>query len=235
MDTETKKSTEAISLVTKAFSQTGISVLALLSLLVAAILNQELWIQLAIALVAVALSWLIAARITKAIALGSTELLEQKSAKENQINQLAKYWPILTVVLSLLAAFLSVGSQFNLSAALTVFSAGLLLTNSHSLALVIPVGALKSLSAAADLGIVIRSREAFEKLAKLNLILFTKSGLLTDAPNGVNSVQLSTKSKFKDESKLLTLAASVESLSKHAFAQAIVKSATNSKSQDYKA
>ena len=228
MDTETKKSTEAISLVTKAFSQTGISVLALLSLLVAALLNQELWIQLAIAFVAVAVSYLIAVRLTKAIALGSTELLEQKSAKERQINQLAKYWPILTVVLSLLAAFLSVGSQFNLSSALTVFSAGLLLTNGQSLAFVIPVGALKSLSAAADLGIVIRSREAFEKLAKLNLILFTKSGLLTNSPNGVNSVQLSTKSNFKDESKLLTLAASVESLSKHAFAQAIVKSATNS-------
>jgi P-type E1-E2 ATPase len=228
MDTETKKLSPASNKLANSFGQTGISVLALVSLMTAAILNQNLWVQFGIVLALVTISHLLVVRIKRVIEAESNELQKQRSSKEIYVQQAAKYWPLFTLVVSAAAVLFSTGAQFNLSSALSVFSAGLLLTNSQALALIIPLGVSRTLQAAADLGISIRSREAFEKIAKLNLVLFTKSGLLTNSPTGVNSVKLSTKSNFKDENKLLALVASVESLSNHAFALAIVKSASNS-------
>jgi Cu2+-exporting ATPase len=237
MDTETKEPSRAIGLLAKALSQTGVSVIALLALLVAAILNADLWIQFGVAIALVALNLLITSLVNRLITepFGSPEEQElvalassQPSAKEKRVALLAKYWPAATVVLSIVAVVLSAGGQFNFVSALTVFAACLLLTNSHALALVIPFGFSKTIRLAFTSGVVIRSRAAFEKLAKVNLLLFTKGGVLTDLPKGVNSVRLSTRSSFKDENKLLALAASVESLSEHAFAKAIIRSAENS-------
>jgi Cu2+-exporting ATPase len=228
MDTETKKRSPASNLIANALGQTGISVLAIVSLLIAAILNHDLWLQFGIVLVLISLSHLLVVRIKKMIKVESNELQEQKSSKEIYVDQAAKYWPIFTIVISSAAVLYAMNNEFNLSSALTVFSAGLLLTNSQALALVIPLSVSRTLKAAADSGILVRSREAFERIAKLSLVLFTKGGLLTNSPTGVNSVRLSTKSKFKDENKLLGLVASVESMSNHAFALAIVKSAGNS-------
>ncbi|MEY3934195.1 MAG: hypothetical protein RLZZ606_794 [Actinomycetota bacterium] len=225
MDTETEKQSQVSSLAAKAFSQTGLTALALLALLVGASLNPALWVQLVIAIAAVVGSHYLAGRLSKSVSEQPHELQDQKSVKETQVDLAVKYWPVLSLGFSLLAVLISTGNGFDLSSALTVFSAGLLLTNSQTLAWVIPVGVSRSLKATKDLGVVIRSREAFEKLAKLNLVLFTKGGVLTNSPSEVESIKLSTKSIFKDEKKILTLAASVESLSNHVFAQAIVNSA----------
>ena len=65
MDTETKEPSRAIGLLAKALSQTGVSVIALLALLVAAILNVDLWIQFGIASAFVALNILITSRVNR--------------------------------------------------------------------------------------------------------------------------------------------------------------------------
>jgi Cu2+-exporting ATPase len=237
MDTKTKEPSRAIGLLAKAISQTGVSVIALLALLVAAILNADLWIQFGVAVAFVALNLLITSRINRLITepFGSPEEQElvtlatqEISDKERKVALLAKYWPAGALVLGIISVVLSAGEQFNLVSALTVFAACLLLTNSKVLSLVIPFGFSRTMRLAFTSGVVIRNRAAFEKLAKVNLLLFTKGGVLTELPKGVNSVRLSTKTSFKDESKLLALAASVESLSEHAFAKAITRSAENS-------
>jgi Cu2+-exporting ATPase len=237
MDTKTKEPSRAIGLLAKAISQTGVSVIALLALLVAAILNADLWIQFGVAVAFVALNLLIASRINRFITepFGSPEEQElvtlatqEISDKERKASALAKYGPAATLVIGIISVVLSAGEQFNLVSALTVFAACLLLTNSKVLSLVIPFGFSRTMRLAFTSGVVIRNRAAFEKLAKVNLLLFTKGGVLTELPKGVNSVRLSTKTSFKDESKLLALAASVESLSEHAFAKAITRSAENS-------
>jgi Cu2+-exporting ATPase len=237
MDTETKEPSRAIGLLAKAISQTGVSVIALLALLVAAILNADLWIQFGVASAFVALNLLITSRVNRLITepFGSPEEQElvtlathEVSDKERKVALLAKYWPAGALVLGIISVVLSAGEQFNLVSALTVFAACLLLTNSKVLSLVIPFGFSRTMRLAFTSGVVIRNRAAFEKLAKVNLLLFTKGGVLTELPKGVNSVRLSTKTSFKDESKLLALAASVESLSEHAFAKAITRSAENS-------
>lgn len=238
MDTETKEPSRAKALLAKTMSQTGVSVIALLALFIAAILNADLWIQLVVALAFVVANYLITQRATHLISepFGSpaeqelvTLASSQPSETEQKVAQLSRYWPAATLVLGVISSVLATTSQFNIGAALTVFSACLLLTNSQALVLAIPLGFSRTIRLATSSGVVVRSRAAFEKLAKVNLVLFTKGGVLTDLPTGVNSVRLSSKTSFKDESKLLALAASVESLSEHAFAQAIIHSASNSK------
>ena len=237
MDTETKEPSRAIGLLAKALSQTGVSVIALLALLVVAILNVDLWIQFGVAVAFVALNLLITSRINRLITepFGSHEeqdlidlATQEVTDKERKVSVLAKYWPAGTLVLGIVSVVLSAGGQFKLVSSLSVFAACLLLTNSKVLSLVIPFGFSRTIRLAFNSGVVIRSRTAFEKLAQVNLLLFTKGGVLTELPKGVNSVRLSTKTSFKDESKLLALAASVESLSEHTFAMAIIRSAENS-------
>lgn len=228
MDTETKKAARAGVLLAKVFSQTAVSVLAILALLVAAILNPELWIQFAIALGAVGLTTLFVYRVKK-VALEQLENADNEpSSKELLANKLAKRLPIFALVIAVAAVLISDLNKLDLSAALTVFAAALLLTNNQSVALSIPLGLARVFGFASDESITIRSRRAFEKLGKLNLLLFTKGGVLTNSPTGVNAVRLASNSSFQDESVLLALAASVESMSNHAYAIAITKSASNS-------
>lgn len=212
-----------------ATGQAGLSGLATLALLVAAILNPDLWPQFAIVLILSVLTYLFLARanrFTDQLVSGSAE--NQQSRVEVLANQGAKVWPLVALVIATASVVLSSGTEFNLSAALPVFSASLLLTNSRALALTVPIALTRTLKAATDLGITIQNRLAFENAAKLNLVLFNKGGVLTGTKSELVAVKLASNSTLKDENKLLAFAASVESLSKHVFALAIGKSAVKS-------
>lgn len=248
MNTETEMPTPKAKAVNKAFGQLGVSALALVSLLVAAILNPDLWVQFGVASVLVLLTLLFVSRVEKASkkpweSLEAQLLIEaaekQTSRKEKLIASVAKYWPVFVLVMAVVAVVLSPYSIEDLSEELTIFAAVLLLTNVQALALTVPVAISNALRAGAGAGLLIRNRKAFESAAKLDLVLFTKGGLLTEHPKGVNAVHLSVNSSLGDESKLLALAASVESVSEHVFAKAILKSASTAnlkiaKAKDFK-
>jgi Cu2+-exporting ATPase len=238
MNTETPASlaTAKPNPLTRLLGQAGVSALALVALLVAAILDAQLWIQFGVVFGLIVLTGLFLRRVKKIVnqpveiaeIQERIELLEsQKAKKEIFANQVAKYWPIFVSIMAIAAVVLSIGEQFNIVTALTVFSSALLLTNAHAISTTIPMGVSNTLRTVAEQGIVIRNRKAFEAAAKLKLVLFTKSGVLTDYPSGVNTIHLASNSTIKDESKLLGLAASVESMSEHKFAMAIAKSARN--------
>lgn len=248
MNTETENSTPTAKSIPKAFGQLGVSALALVSLLVAAILNPDLWVQFGVVSGLVLLTILFVSRVEKASkkpweSVEAQLLIEaaekQTSRKEKFIGLLAKFWPVFVLVMAIVAVVLSPYSVENLSDELTIFASVLLLTNVQALALTIPVAISNALRAGAGAGLLIRNRKAFEAAAKLDLVLFTKGGLLTEHPKGVNAVHLSVNSSLGDESKLLALAASVESMSEHVFAKAIRKSASTAnlklaKSKDFK-
>jgi len=221
-----------------ALVQTGISALALVSLLVAAILNPDAWVQFGIALPLVSLCLWFASRVQKVTKkpwehLEAQVLIQEAekevSKKEKLVDQIAKFWPIFVFVVALFSVVRSVDSEFDASTSLQVFTAVLLLTYSQALSLTIPVSISIALRAASSAGILIRNRQAFEEAAKLDLVLFTKSGVLTEPPEVIDSVHLAANSTIGDENKLLALAASVESMSKHVLALAISRSATNAK------
>lgn len=243
MNTETKNdglkaSKVRISNAPKARAQICVSALALLSLLVAAILNPHLWIQFGIALVLVGLSLWFAARVERAVrnpweSQETQTLIEaaerQVSKKDRIVNRISRYWPAFVLVAAVFSVVLSTSAEFDLSASLSLFSAVLLVTYVQALALTVPVSISSVLRTATGSGILIRNRRAFENANKLNLVLFTKSGVLTELPKVVNSIHLAANSTITDEHKLLALAASVESMSSHVMAQAIIKSADNAK------
>ena len=248
MNTETEMPTPKAKATPKAFGQLGVSALALVTLLVAAILNPDLWVQFGVASVLVLLTLLFVSRVEKAskkpwesreaqLLIEAAE--KQTSRKEKFIALVAQYWPVFVLVMAVVAVVLSPYSLEDLSEELTIFAAVLLLTNVQALALTVPVAISNALRAGAGAGLLIRNRKAFESAAKLDLVLFTKGGLLTEHPKGVNAVHLSVNSSLGDESKLLALAASVESVSEHVFAKAILKSASTAnlkiaKAKDFK-
>jgi Cu2+-exporting ATPase len=214
--------------------QVGVSTLAVLSLLIAALLNPELWLQFSIVVTLVLLTTLFIFRVNRLVGepVESEELQQVISAAENQkskkeilAGKVAQYWPAFALVMALVGVGLSIGNQFDLSSALIVFSTILLLSYGQVIAMAVPVAVSRALRVAAESGILIRNRSAFERAAKLSLVLFTKGGVLTTAPTGVNGIRLAANSTIKDEHKLLAIAASVESPSSHVFAKAITNSA----------
>jgi Cu2+-exporting ATPase len=238
MNTETPATLASVkpNPLARLLGQAGVSALALTSLLVAAIVDPKLWLQFGIVFGLITLTALFLGRVKKIVnqpvevaeIQERIELLEsQKAKKEIFAYQVAKLWPIFVLVMAVVSVALSTGGQFSIVSALTTFSSALLLTNAHSISTTIPMGISNTLRTAAEAGIVIRNRKAFEAAAKLKLVLFTKSGVLTNYPTGVNAVRLASNSTIKDESKLLGIAASVESMSKHWLAFAIGKSARN--------
>lgn len=236
MNTEAENPVPEAKALPKAFGQFGVSALALISLLVASILNPALWVQFGVALVLVLLTLWFVSRVEKASkkpweSIEAQLLIEaaekQTSRKEKFVALVAKYWPVFVLAMAVVSVVLFKIYFDNISDALTVFAAALLLTNVQALSLTIPVAISSALRAGTGAGLLIRNRKAFEAAAKLDLVLFTKGGLLTESPRGVNAVHLSANSAIGDESKLLALAASVEAMSKHVYAKAITKSVSN--------
>lgn len=117
--------------------------------------------------------------------------------------------------------WLTVGREalaFSLERAVTV----MVITCPHALGLAIPLVVAVSTSLSAQKGLLIRNRQAFENARRLKAVIFDKTGTLTQGKFGVTDViSLSGQA----EETLLTLAASVESLSEHPIAQGIVEKA----------
>lgn len=87
----------------------------------------------------------------------------------------------------------------------------------HALGLAVPLVVAISTSMAARNGILIRHRDAFERLHKIDVICFDKTGTITEGKLAVNTV-----AAMGDEKSLLYFAASLEQHSEHSIAQAIV-------------
>ncbi|MDD3591769.1 MAG: heavy metal translocating P-type ATPase, partial [Sulfurovum sp.] len=87
----------------------------------------------------------------------------------------------------------------------------------HALGLAVPLVTAISTSLGAKKGILIRHREAFEKLRDVDVICFDKTGTLTDGKLSVTEVYA-----LEDEEKMLQYALSLEQNSEHSLAKAII-------------
>jgi len=101
--------------------------------------------------------------------------------------------------------------------ALTIFVSVLIITCPCTLGLATPTAVMMGLGLAAKRGILIKSSEALEKAARIDLVVFDKTGTITQ---GVPQVTRASS----DE--VLGLAASLEKHSEHPLAQAIMKAAS---------
>lgn len=113
-----------------------------------------------------------------------------------------------------------IGAQF--ASALMAFTAVLVIACPCALGLATPTAIMVGTGKGAENGVLIKGGEALEVANKIQVIVFDKTGTLTKGqPEVTNLVSFGGW----DENKLLQLVASLEKLSEHPLAEAIVKKA----------
>jgi len=151
---------------------------------------------------------------------------ESRSKTQDLANRAALILTIvaLTVGTLTLVVWFLYGESFNfaLERAVTV----MVIACPHALGLAIPLVVAVSTSLAANSGLLIRDRQAFERARDIQAIVFDKTGTLTLGKFGVlDIIPLADVNK----NDILRLAASLESNSEHPIALGIVNSAKEQK------
>lgn len=147
---------------------------------------------------------------------------ESKSKVQNTADRAAFWLTIIALTAGgiTLTAWLLAGREFvfSLERMVTV----MVITCPHALGLAVPLVVAVSTAMAVKKGLLIRDRTAFEKAKNLDVVVFDKTGILTQGRFGVSDII-----SFKDlsENEILQFAAGLESLSEHAIAKGIVAAA----------
>lgn len=92
-----------------------------------------------------------------------------------------------------------------------------------AMGLAVPTAVMVSTGKAAELGILIKGGEALQKAGELQVIVFDKTGTLTQGQPSVTDVLLVGDDSAESSDELLSLVASLENLSEHPLAQAVVQ------------
>src|SRR3990167_184628 len=139
-------------------------------------------------------------------------------------DEIAHYFVPSVLMIALITAllWLWLGPTPELSYALITTLSVLLIACPCALGLAAPISIMISMGKAAEVGVLIRNGEALQLVSKLNTIVLDKTGTITTGkPQVTQLINLSSYS----ESELLTLTASLELVSEHPLAQAIVMAA----------
>ena len=116
------------------------------------------------------------------------------------------------------------GPQPQLVYALVTSVTVLIIACPCALGLATPMSLMVGIGKGAEHGILIRSGEALQNARSLNIVVLDKTGTITKGKPELTDVVLSDQSIVKDD-ELLRLASSVEKVSEHPLAQAIVDGA----------
>ncbi len=149
---------------------------------------------------------------------------------------------VLVLAVLVLLAWLGIGSQFlPFSQAITLgllsFVGILVIACPCAMGLATPTAVIVGVGKAAQNGILIKNAESLEKFNSINFVVMDKTGTITKGQPEVTEIQTSTGYSEKETLQLL---ASLEALSEHPLAEAIVKKAkaanvTLSKVTEFKA
>ncbi len=107
---------------------------------------------------------------------------------------------------------------------LMIFISVLVIACPCALGLATPTAIMVGTGRGAELGVLVKGGEVFEKVGKLNMIFLDKTGTLTKGIPKVNDVIVNPSSGVS-EKNLLIYAASLENQSEHPLAQAVVREA----------
>ena len=117
-----------------------------------------------------------------------------------------------------------VGPQPHLVYALVTSVTVLIIACPCALGLATPMSLMVGIGKGAEYGILIRSGEALQTARALNTVVLDKTGTITKGKPELTDIVMSEQSPINEE-QLLKLAASVEKVSEHPLAQAIVEGA----------
>lgn len=105
--------------------------------------------------------------------------------------------------------------------ALTIFISVLVIACPCSLGLATPTAIMVGTGRGAELGILIKSGEALEKAHKLNMIVFDKTGTITEGKPVITDIVIGDESISEEE--FLSITASLEQHSEHPLGEAVVE------------
>jgi P-type Cu+ transporter len=95
-----------------------------------------------------------------------------------------------------------------------------------AMGLAVPTAVMVATGRGAELGVLIKGGEALERTESLDTVLFDKTGTLTEGKPALRSVELADGLPAQvDERRVVQLAASIEQMSEHPIAEAIVAEA----------
>ena len=148
---------------------------------------------------------------------------ESRSRTQDLATRAAFWLTIISISVgsTTLIFWLAFGKTFEFSLERTVTV--MVITCPHALGLAVPLVVAVSTALAANNGLLIRDRSAFERSRLLQAIVFDKTGTLTEGRFGVSDV-VSLDGQVSEDA-LLSLAASVESQSEHSIARGVVEAA----------
>lgn len=151
------------------------------------------------------------------------EAQETKSKAQNLASRAAAWLFYIAVSAGLITLFTWLGVGKNFEFALERMVTVMIISCPHALGLAVPLVVAISTSVAAQNGLLIRNRTAFENARKISLVMFDKTGTLTSGEFGVTRYK-SLVSELTDQ-EMLGIAASMEQNSEHPIAAGILQMA----------
>lgn len=158
------------------------------------------------------------------------EANERKAPAELFIRKFARiYTPVVIALAVLIAAILPFVADFEFSESLYRGLVFLVVSCPCALVVSIPLSYFAGIGTASRNGILFKGGNYLSEISKLDMVVFDKTGTLTTGHFGVKRIETASGT---DEESLLSIIASVEAMSTHPIAKAIVEYC---KSKDIKA
>ncbi len=154
------------------------------------------------------------------------EMVRQAQAARSKTQDLANRAALWLTVIAIsvggvtMATWLLIGMPFEFALERTVTV--MIITCPHALGLAVPLVVAVSTAISAKNGLLIRDRTAFERARNLQAIVFDKTGTLTEGRFGVTDIITLAD---LDDTRVLSLAASIEAQSEHPIAAGVVRTA----------
>lgn len=143
---------------------------------------------------------------------------ENKSREEAFITKFSRYYTPVVVIIALLVAIIPpVFSLMSLADAVYTALTFLVISCPCALVISVPMAFFGGIGGAASRGILYKGGNVFSKVARLEAVAFDKTGTLTSGNFSVREVRCFGV----EESELLTLVASAESVSNHPIAESL--------------
>jgi Cu2+-exporting ATPase len=156
-------------------------------------------------------------------------LVDEAQASKSRSQRLADRAAFALTIVALGAGMLTLAAWLLVEGASTAYAleravSVIVIACPHALGLAIPLVVSISTALAATSGILLRERAAFEGARDIDTVVFDKTGTLTQGHFGVTAVE---PEEGHSADEVLRLAASVEALSEHPIAAAIVEAASS--------
>jgi Cu+-exporting ATPase len=132
---------------------------------------------------------------------------------------------VLVISAGTFIIWLIAGGETSLGRALAASVSVLIIACPCAMGLAVPTAVMVATGRGAQLGVLIKGGEALQRAGDVTLVALDKTGTVTEGRPTVTDVIPNSTGPVRDEPELLRLAASLESVSEHPLADAIVRHA----------